>query len=49
MAAALLLAERRPEEAAILGVVTYAATLGAAFRLSPRLRRFSTGAEVGYP
>jgi O-antigen/teichoic acid export membrane protein len=49
MAAALLLAQRRPVEAAILGLATYAATLAIALRLSPRFRRFSTGAEVGYP
>jgi hypothetical protein len=46
---ALLLADRGPAGAAAVGVATYLATLGAAFRLSPRLRRFSGGAEVGYP
>jgi O-antigen/teichoic acid export membrane protein len=49
MAIALVLVEWSPVGAAILGAATYGATLAAALRASPRLRRFSGGAEVGYP
>lgn len=49
MAAAVLVAQRSPVGAALLGAAVYATTLAAAFLLSPRLRRFSTGPGVGYP
>jgi O-antigen/teichoic acid export membrane protein len=49
MTAAVLLAEQGPVAAAAMGVATYLATLGTALWLSPRLRRLSGGAQVGYP
>jgi len=49
MAAVVVFLYERPFGAAILGASIYAATLAAAFLLSPRLRRFSAGVRVGYP